>query len=850
MKQYYVCLGMILTIFFSQAQSWKDNIKDPSNFYSVREAWLQHLAEVKKQHTESVLENDNEETKFKRWEYFMEPRVYPSGKFPSGDHLLNEIEKFKNNYSAKSSSTVNPANWMPLEPAIGFPVNGNAGRVNCIAFHPTDTNTMFIGTPMGGLWKTIDGGQTWLPKTDNLPNIGVSEIAINSLTPTIMYMATGDKDAANYYSNPYSIGLMKSTDGGTTWNNTSLQFIYSDQPTIQRVLIHPTQPNILLVSVAAVNGAPKGIWRSTDDGTTWTNVYGGSKYDMEFDPADPNIVYASAYSYMLRSTNAGLTWSTMTSTVFPSVGQTSAKIAVTPANPNVVYVQWVNNSGNTIGLYKSFDTGLTWTVQNTYSFATQGVYDWVLAVSPIDSNKLMYGGQSMYRTANAGITTNAASGGYFDNHGLDYRPGSKALFNSCDGGIYKSYNDGLNWINLNKTLQTFQYYRLGCSATKSSMVLTGAQDNGTMRHFIPNWTKIGGGDGMECIIDHSDSTIYYTASQYGNISRWGTGLGPFTPPPTSGNSTFSYWVAPYVMHPIDPKIIYYGAKDIYRTTNRFNTWTNYSNNLTVADNVGGGMIRSLATSDSKPDSVLYGASLVVVYRTIDAGTSWQNITSNLPVSAGCFTCSAISDIEVHPTKPNTAWVTISGYSPNNRVFKTVDGGATWTNISSNLPAVPINCIVYEKNSPDNLYIGTDIGVFFKDSTSANWSPYMTGLPNVGVQELEIQYSSGNLRAATFGRGLWESSLFTVTTSLNKKSITNSINLYPNPSKGIFTIDLKTISGKNKIEVYNQIGQKVFTEQLLSGKTVLDLSQIAKGIYFSKIFSEKSEVISTQKIIIE
>lgn len=849
MTRLYCFIFFALLYFGASSQNWQDNIKDPTNFYSIKEAWLGHIKDDQKHNGEFASEIDDEELKFKRWEYFMEPRTYPTGKLPSADHLIKEIEKFKKNYSAKGVFA-NNASWFPLEPASGFPANGNAGRVNCIAFHPTDTNTMFIGTPNGGLWKTIDGGQTWIPKTDNLPNLGVSEIAINSQTPNVMYMATGDKDAANFYSNPYTLGLMKSTDGGTTWNNTSLQFLYSDQPTIQRVLIHPTQPNILLVSVGAVNGTPKGIWRSTDNGTTWNNVYGGSKYDMEFNPGNPNIVYASAYGYLLRSTDAGATWSTMTSTVFPSSGLTSAKIAVTPANPNVVYVQWLGNTGNTLGLYKSNNSGLTWTQQNTYALTTQGGYDWVLAVSPVDSNHVIYGGQFLYRSLNAGITTSGATAGYFDNHGMDYRPGSNVLFNSGDGGIYKSYNNGLNWINLNRTLQTFQYYRLGCSVTKPSMVLTGAQDNGTMKHFIPNWTKIGGGDGMECLVDYTDSTIYYTASQYGNITRYGSGLGAFTPPPTAGNTTQCYWVAPYVIHPTDPKTLYFGAKDIYRTTNRFNTWTNYSNNLTVADNVGGGMIRSMATSDSKPDSVLYAASLVVVYRTIDAGTTWQNITGNLPVSAGCFTCSAISDIEVHPTKPNTAWVTISGYSPNNRVFKTVDGGATWTNISSNLPAVPINCIVYEKNSPDGLYIGTDIGVFYKDSLSPNWSPYMTGLPNVGIQELEIHYGTNKLRAATFGRGLWESSLFNVPTGINNAKATEGISIYPNPGKGIFTLELRDTGEKNKIEIYNEIGQKIFTEQLKAGENKIDLTQLSKGIYFSKVFSEKGEVIYAQKLIIE
>ncbi len=826
------------------AQTWQDQVKDPSDFYDIQKAFNQHLSEEGLTRS-GYLSADDEEAKFRRWEWFMEPRVFPSGKIPSRDVLLKEMTAYQMAHQHKTSA----ANWTSLEPPTGYPANGFAGRVNCIAFHPLDSNILFAGMPAGGLWKSSDGGQTWTPKTDNLPSLGVSEIVINPQNPNIMYMATGDKDAANFISNPYSYGLLKSIDGGNTWDTTGLKFPMSSQITIQRLLIHPTKPSYLYAAVSGV-GNERGIWRSKDAGATWVKPYGGAKYDMEFNPANPSIIYASAYTYLLRSLDTGATWTIISSGNLPSSGVTSAKIAVTPAQPNLVYVQFLASSGNTYGLYKSSDAGATWSQRNLYVLTTQGGYDWVLAASPLDSNMVFYGGQSMMRSTDGGTTTGFLNPAHPDHHGLDYRPGSKTLYLSGDGGIYRSFTNGNTWTSLNKGFATFQYYRLGSSVTSPGMILTGAQDNGTWRHNTTNWTMLGWGDGMECLVDYTDSNIYYTCTQNGSLTRWGTGLGVFTSPPNAGSTSYCAWTTPYIIHPNDPKTLYYGGKDIYRTVNRCNSWTSYSTNLTIADNVGGGILRWMAISESKPDSVLYASSYVVVYRTTNGGTTWSNVTSNLPASAGCYNCAAITSVTVHPSNPNIVWATLSGFVAGTKVFKTTNGGASWTNYSGTLPNIPVNCLVFEKNNKEQIYIGTDVGVYYRDSSMTDWQPYMTGLPNVPVQEMEIHYGTGKLRAATFGRGLWETRLNGITTGMNVgQNEDEQLIVSPNPSTGIFDLSLETGEASDiALKVYDISGRIVLQnkERSLSGHFAerINIGNYPQGIYLlelktgEKVFRKK------------
>ena len=826
MKVYIFYLLIFSAVLHSQ--SWQDSIKDPANYYSIKKAYLNNISNPKEAKIESRSDEDAD-IQFRRWEYFMEPRVYPTGNYPSPRILLEQLAKMKVQYS-DIIDTLKDANWKSLDNPNGFPNSGYSGRLNCIAFHPTDTNIIYVGSPSGGLWRTTNGGKTWITTTDNIPTLGISEIVIDPKNPDIMYLATGDKDAAWFISNPYSYGILKSIDGGRSWFETGLKHIFEDQMTIQRLLIHPVSTNVLIAAVTGVNGNNRGIWRSSDGGENWKNVSGGGKFDIEFHPANPNIVYGAGYKYLIKSTDAGQTWNIINSEVLPVNEVTYARISVTPANPKAVFVQYLKASdGSTYGLYKSNDEGVTWSQINQTSIPTQSAYDWVLTVSPKDENLIFVGVQDLHVSTDGGKTKTYYPSGHVDHHAMEYRPGSNTLYDCNDGGLYKSTNDGLSWINLNKGLQTFQYYRMGNSALNPGMILTGAQDNGSMKMSLPKWMLIGGGDGMESIVDYTDTTIYYWASQYGNMVRSVNSDGYFSAPPNAGNPSYCGWVTPYIIHPQDPKILYYGGKEIYKTTDRGNSWTNYSTNLTTQDNVGGGMLRTMSISNSDPDNVLYAASYVVVYKTTDGGKSWHNVTSNLPVNAGCFTCTAISSIAVHPENPDIVWVTMAGYSKSNRIFKTTDGGKSWTNVSGNLPVIPVNCIVVEKNSKEAVYIGTDLGVFYKDSTMQDWIPFQTGLPYTPVMELEIQYASSKLRAATFGRGLWESSLYGTLTEV-KESNSKDVAVTPNPAREYINY---SNPNSDKIEVYSIYGQRIELK-IDEYASKIDISDLAPGMYIIKI----------------
>ncbi|TAL68643.1 MAG: T9SS type A sorting domain-containing protein [Bacteroidetes bacterium] len=814
------------------SQGWQENIKDPANFYSIREAFLERINSDKIEMTLKKAGEEGEEEQFRRFEFMLEPRVYPTGKFPRPTILLDEWNKFKA-LNQTGLDTITGGNWTPLESPSGFPYEGYSGRLNCIAFHPLDTNIMYVGSPAGGLWETTTGGKSWIPLADYLPSLGVSEIVIQPDNPNIMYMATGDRDAANFISNPYSYGLLKSTNGGETWDTTGLNYLFSDQMTIQRLVMHPDNPNILMAAVEGVDGNKRGIWRTTDAGVSWTKTSGGAKYDVEFNPGDPNIMYAAGWKSILRSTDAGMTWIQVKSNILPTDSISEDRISVTAANPHLVYLQYLNSwTGGTYGLYKSGDDGLTWEMVNQEGITTQGGYDWVLAVSPIDTNIVLYGGQYLFGSYDGGKNQLNFQSGHVDHHDLIYHPKTKALFNCNDGGIYKSWDNGETWENLNKSLQTFQYYRMGASATNKDFILTGAQDNGTQIHDFLSWQQIGIlADGMECLVDYSDPAIYYVSYQYGYLMRFGAGEN-FSFPPNAFNSKYYAWVTPYIIHPSEPATLFIGGKDIYKSNDRGNTWVAISNKLTANDGVGGGMLRTMAISESNPDSILYAASYVVAYKTTNAGVTWHNITSNLPTSAGCFDCSAISSIAVHPINPNIAWVAMSGYSPTNKVFKTTDGGETWVNISENLPAIPVNTIVYQKNSKDVLYIGTDLGIFCKDSTDKNWKPFMNGLPNVPVQELEIHYCTQKLRAATFGRGLWETDLYGAVVSVddNEEQSTGKY-LYPNPANGSIELPDELINKNSRLIIYSSIGIAIYEGNATKR---IDISSISPGIYLVKV----------------
>ena len=286
---------LLICLLFANVASAQ---KTTSNFYDIQKSFYEYWNDKDRVEKDVELQNDNDGVleQFQRWEHFMAPRVYPSGNFDPNT-LWNEYK----NYNAKSRSPLSStptANWTLLGPVAVPGSGGGAGRINVVEFDPVNSNIMWVGAADGGLWKSINGGTAWTSNTDLLPNISVADIAIDPLNTNNMYLATGDgsgyEAAGPFWGGTYSAGILKSTDGGTTWNTTGLTYTQDQQNIVQRLIVHPTNPQILLAA------ARDGIWRSADGGTTWNSVNTGHFFDLEFNVSNPSIVYAASENVIKR----------------------------------------------------------------------------------------------------------------------------------------------------------------------------------------------------------------------------------------------------------------------------------------------------------------------------------------------------------------------------------------------------------------------------------------------------------------------------------------------------------------------------------------------------------------------
>ena len=853
---FYLIILCLLSNFIN-AQPWMRQIttENPS-FYEIRAAFNEYWKN-------RPYEKGKGYKQFKRWEYYWESRLLANGDFPKSSITVEEWLNYKNSHAEMDRSSV-AANWSFKGPSSSSGGYSGIGRINCIAFHPTNANIFWVGTPAGGLWKTTNGGLNWTTNSDNFPVLGVSDIAIDPTNANIMYLATGDGDRGSLwsltggaYGDTKSIGVLKSTDGGNTWTNTGLNWTVQSTKLIRRLIINPNNPQILMVA------ASDGIWRTTNAGTSWSNVQSDYFIDMEFKPGDPNYVYASTFDFagnasIYRSTNAGAN--------FDFIGSIPdgirINLEVTPNNPSLVDMVVANTQSGLQGLWYSNDSGFSFNeyftgncnnnlLNNSYNASGcdgQGHYDLAYCINPNDYNEIWVGGVNTWATDDGGLNfypmtmwdgdptsnPNGTPVVHADKHDLKFHPlQSNTLYECNDGGLYKTSNGGASWTDLSNGLGISQLYRIGVSQTTNDRVIGGLQDNGSKELLNGTWYDRRGGDGMECIIDYTNPNTQYASYAYGDLYRTTNGWGNQTTISDNipGQPTGS-WVTPYVIHPTNPQILFAGYNKVYKTTNQGNTWTAISPALSDA-------LRSLVVAPSNPN-VIYAASYDTMYVTTDGGTNWNFVELGIPGAK-------ISYLVVHPTNPQKIYVTLSGYSNGNKVFYSNNGGVNWINYSGTLPNLPVNCLVYQNGSNDALYIGTDVGVFYRDASATDWVPYQTGLPNVVVTELEISYNNNKLWAATFGRGLWNSDLNTTTVGISNNSNAKVfLNIYPNPNQGIF--NLETNIDNYNLNIYNMLGELVYDESNInSTKKQFDLSMLNNGVYFVKVVSENKSVI--QKLAI-
>ena len=759
---------------------WVQLKEKNANYYQIKAAFERAHQEkkLKSKKKFQIEKEEGGENLFRRWAWMAEPRVYPSGdlKYASYSYALEEYNKWLNEHAVFKTSgggaaipTATTANWVPLGP-FGDPIGSNAGRMICVRFHPTNPNIIYVGTASGGMWMSNDAGNTWTTTTDNLGSLGVSDIAIDPSNPNIIYIATGDIDAGD----TYSIGVYKSTDGGLTWNPTGLTFTTNQRRRIGRLLINPQNPSTLFAFTSA------GIYRTRNAGASWTLIQAGNFKDGEFKPNDTTIVYGVTSSNFYRSTNGG---NTFTSVSYGAVGSIiRLSVAVTPANPNYVYLLGSLNDYSYGGVYLSNASGAagTWTVMSTtpniFDWSTngsgiggQGWYDIAIGVSPTNPNEIVCGGVNSWRSTNGGASwtlyTHWYGGGgkpyvHADLHDVQYTS-SNTVYLATDGGLFRTTNGGTSFSPINGAMNIAQIYKLGLSATSSSLIVTGHQDNGTNKWNGTSWTEIYGGDGADCFISWNNNNTIVASYIQGDFQRSTNGGASWTSiaPPTSQSAA---WVAPIIQHPTNPNTFLCGYENVWISNNQGTSWTQPG-----VVGSGSGDILGVKVAPSNTN-VIYAFRSYELYRSANNGAVWTNISSGLPVGY-----AAITDIAIDNTNENNIYVTFSGYSSGNKVFHSTNGGASWTNYSAGLPNIPVNCIVYTKNSPGAIYIGTDVGVYYREATMSSWLPYSQGLPNVIVNDMEIDYLSNKLRAATYGRGVWETDLYSNPTAVPNSFFTTN-----------------------------------------------------------------------------
>ena len=717
---------------------------------------------------------------FKRWEWYWENRVDPvTGKFPktSAAEIRQQIQK-------TSGSRNVDGNWKSLGPTElgGGPVG--LGRLNCIAFAEGDNDRFYVGSPSGGLWRTTDGGTNWEVLTDENAALGVSGILVyagTSASTDTLYIATGDRDGGSMWSlgggqvhDNNTIGVLKSVDGGATWSSTDLEWLPSDKKTVNRLLKYPGNSDSIYAA------ATDGIFLTTDGGATWPALSSVAEFiDMEFKPMDPGIIYGSTRAgKVYKSADKGVTWDLK----LDVTGAKRVELAVSEDEPGWVYAVVVNPARGLEGIYKSEDSGETWTkvfdgtvsgnnmlgsLCDGTSTGGQGTYDLAMAAKPDDASTLYLGGINSWKSTDGGSswsvvnmwTSNPCGAPvvHADKHWMEFHPGTGELFECNDGGLSKT-TDGVLWTNLSGGLVIGQIYRLGVSSLTSNNVISGFQDNGTHSMLSGDWTWVISGDGMECFIDYTDDDTQYGTIYGGRLFRttdgWATGYTEIT----NNLTGYGAWVTPFTIDPATNTTLYTARDTVWKSTNQGNSWTKISDFY-----AGGTTFRSMAVAPSDPDTI-YVATQTKLWATFNGGASWTDRTGSLPVSS-----SNITYISVNSDFADTLWVAMGEYNSHS-VYQSTDAGATWSNISSGLPSVPVMCVAQNRLnlSEIELYAGTDVGVYVKVG-SADWALYSEGLPNVVVTELEIYYNDAKphlsrIRAATYGRGLWESELYSPASS--------------------------------------------------------------------------------------
>ena len=664
---------------------------------------------------------------------------------------------------------------------------GSSGRVAAVACSPTDPNLYYIGAADGGVWKTTNGGTSWTPLTDFLPVTAIGALAMDPVNPSIVYAGSGESNYANH--SRYGLGLFRTIDGGTTWQVLGAS-TFSGR-CFSRILVHPTNHTTIFAAITGAGGGPnrlaakghpqaagpRGLFKSTDSGETWTQVLNGlpsvDATDVAFLPSNPQIMYCcigNPYgdpgNGLYKSTNGGASWTLLAGGLPTGVGRGSVGVCAATGRVWVAFSQpstGIGLGGSSSGgaalqaVLRSDDNGATWTSLSglTAYMSSQGFYNNVVLPSPMDTNTVLLGGLALRRTTNGGGAWTAADGGHPDFHAAAFDAAGRIVLGS-DGGVWRTPGiTDLTATPLNTGIATIQFYAgISSSPSNSVTIMGGMQDNGTaIRRATGDlvWRGVTGGDGGWTRINQSNPNIMYSSSQ---------GVGALYRS-TNGGSTFSQVAAglsgrhaffpPYLLDPTNPSRILYGLDSVWESTDAGSTFHILSTDLTGGSPYA---IRALAMGTSQPQYVYAVTSDNRMLASLDSGHTFA-----LRLTDAIGWPRTTREITVDPTSGQTVYLAGARFGAQ-KVRRSTDAGATWQNLTGDLPDRPVNVIELDSRFPrTRLFVGTDNGVWMSRDDGAHWNLAVSGLPAAPVIDLVLEPSRGRMIIATQGRAMWFAPLY-------------------------------------------------------------------------------------------
>jgi len=700
--------------------------------------------------------------KWNRWAWYESRHLDSEGNFVNSNAknlpLLNALDRQKKAELRVTAPESNTGVWASIGP---YNVANGIGRVDRLAFHPSNPNIMYAGATAGGLWMTNNDGFSWTPLNGYIPQLGVSGIVVDADNPNTLYVLSGDGDSYINGGLVYqraSIGVLKSTDGGNNW--TKISNILPEGTTFYgfKLIQSPGFHNRFFACTS------RGLFRSTDYGVTWARdatVGDIDVFDVEMVPAT-NWAYAATSARVFVSSNAGTSFTAVPLGAFsqqPIYVQRCA-LSISANAPNSLYVLFGGafTNGSDKLLYRSNDNGTTFTLVSNAAPLITG-YACAMTVNPLDINNVIIGNVSVVTSGNGGTSfPNTGTGVHADFHELAYNPINNYLYAATDGGVYRSCcSNGLNWSTSYAGLNITQYYHMAAVNGNDGIAIGGSQDNGThLRNGSSTFNPVSGGDGFDAMFvagsadvayfSLNSSVFKYTVSTNSTVSK-------LTP---GGNINDQNFFFPSIAtHPTNSNIIYAGyIANVYRTVNDGVAWTM----LAQSGSEGFGSAGGLAVSANVPDR-LYAANGTALRRSDNQGDAWTVISGTTGWPAGVRT---ITDVQTRSNNANEVWVTFGGYVTGKVIYSS-NAGASWSDFTGSLPNLPVYCIRYTSNG--DAYLGTDAGVYYMGFTMSDWVFFSKGLPMVPVTEIAVNEINGTVKAATFGRGIWQSDTYTACSPL-------------------------------------------------------------------------------------